>query len=320
MLLNKIGVLLINLGTPDAPTVWSVGRYLNEFLSDPRVIELPFLLRAFLVKGVIVPTRSSKSAEAYASIWQKEGSPLLVNSKALESAIQAELGAEYLVVLGMRYGRPSIIDAIKKLYAANIYRLIIIPLFPQYASATSGSAIQQALRYIAKQKNILPFTVLNDFYIDEHYLSAQAAVIQPFMEQDYEFLLLSYHGLPQRQLINPGVDCYRTRCITSAQKIAEKLKITSDRWRASFQSRLGKLEWIRPYTDEELISLREKGIKRILIACPSFVTDCLETLEEIGIRAKEQWLELGGEKLQLIPCLNVQPVWINSFSNMIKNL
>lgn len=318
MLLSNIGILLINLGTPAAPTKQAVGKYLREFLSDPRVIELPYILRKLLVNCIIVPTRRHKSAEAYATIWQDAGSPLLINSIALKDALQEALGSEYVVALGMRYGQPSITQALQELHAANIKQLLILPLFPQYASATSGSALEFVLRYIAQHKIILPLKVLGDFHADPKYIAAQATAIKPFLNQEYDFLLLSYHGLPQRQLINPGVDCYRTRCIKSAQLIAEELGLAQDQWRASFQSRLGKLEWIRPYTDEELVALRARGMQRILIACPSFVTDCLETLEEIGIRAKEQWLALGGTDLQLIPCLNVQPAWITALSNIIR--
>ncbi len=320
MRLNKVtGVLLINLGTPSAPTKRAVGKYLREFLSDPRVIELPAILRSILVNMIIVPFRSAKSAHAYASIWQDDGSPLLSNSKALQAALQQELGATYNVALGMRYGNPSITDAFTQLSTANIDKLVIVPLFPQYASATNGSALEYALQCIAERNVILPFTVISDFYNNPHYITAQSAVIKPYLEQEYDFLLLSYHGLPQKQLVNPGVDCYSTRCLQSAQLITQELGVTRSKWLATFQSRLGKLEWIKPYTDAALIELRERGVQKILIACPSFVADCLETLEEIGIRAKQDWIAMGGKDLQLIPCLNTHPQWITALQKMVTS-
>lgn len=320
MLLHKrTGILLINLGTPAAPTKKAVRKYLSHFLSDPRVIELPAILRFLLLKLVILPFRSKKSAAAYASIWQANGSPLLINSMQIQLELQQALQDDYVVELGMRYGEPSIEQALNKLFAANISNLVVLPLFPQYASSANGSALEQTLKIIAKYKVIVPFKVISDFAEHPAYIKATATLIQPFLETNYDFILMSYHGLPEQQMINPGVSCYRTKCLKTSELIAYNLRLPKDKYAVSFQSRLGRLPWIKPYTDEILIELRNKDIKRLIVVCPSFVADCLETLEEIGIRAKEQWLELGGEDLQLIPCLNAHPAWIQALQCIVKD-
>lgn len=311
LLNNKIGILLINLGTPDSPSVPDVRRYLREFLSDPRVIELPSILRRLLLELIILPFRSKKSAEAYKSIWQANGSPLLINSVAIRDQLQALLGDEYKVALGMRYGTPNIVTAITELDRFESEQVIIIPLFPQYASAVSGSALQEAIQVYAKRKVITPFRIISEFFEHPEYIKSLANSIQPYLRTDYDFLLMSYHGLPERQLINPGISCYRTKCLETSNLLAAALKLPEEKWCVSFQSRLGKLPWIKPYTEEILIKLRERGVNNLLVCCPSFVADCLETLEEIGIRAARQWKQLGGSKFELIPCLNSSPDWIN---------
>lgn len=309
---NKIGVLLINLGTPDTPKVADVRKYLREFLFDPRVIELPLVFRWLLLKLFILPFRSKKSALAYNSIWQDDGSPLLINSLAMQTQLQKLLGNEYKVVLGMRYGTPNITTAIAELERENLKQVVIVPLFPQYASAVSGSALQEAIQIYAKNKVIMPFKIISEFFDHPEYIKSLTNSIQPYLHSDYEFLLMSYHGLPERQLINPGISCYRTKCLQTSNLLAARLELTAEKWGVSFQSRLGKLPWIKPYTDEVLIELRERGINNLLVCCPSFTADCLETLEEIGIRARKQWQELGGSKFELIPCLNDHPDWINA--------
>lgn len=311
------GILLINLGTPDDPSVASVRKYLKQFLSDPRVVELPAILRWLLLRLVILPRRAPLSASAYKSIWQSNGSPLLIHSLALRAALQQSLGANYTIALGMRYGKPSIADAVDELQMAGVDNLIVLPLFPQYASAANGSALEQTLKILAKSKVIVPFTVISDFFKDANYVEALSSSIQPYLLQEYDFLLMSYHGLPEKQLINPGISCYRTRCMRTSKLVADHLSLPETKWAVSFQSRLGRIPWIKPYTDQMLHELRERGISKLLVVCPSFVVDCLETLEEIGIRAKEQWLQMGGESLQLIPCLNAQEQWINALKTMI---
>jgi ferrochelatase len=313
---SKVGVLLINLGTPDSPSITDVRKYLQEFLSDPRVIELPSILRWLLLKLIILPFRSKKSAEAYHAIWQDEGSPLFINSHKIQNNLQMLLGNEYKVVLGMRYGKPNIAQAIDELDREDIQRVAIVPLFPQYASAVSGSALQEVLDVYAKKKVITPFKIICEFFDHPEYIKSLANSVRPYLLDDHEFLLMSYHGLPERQLINPGINCYRTKCLQTSNLLAAALNLPAGQWGVSFQSRLGKLPWIKPYTEEFLLELRARGINNLLVCCPSFVADCLETLEEIGIRAKKQWQQLGGGKFELIPCLNSQPDWISALKTI----
>ncbi len=319
MHLSKLsGILLINLGTPNDPSVRSVRQYLKQFLSDPRVIELPAITRWLLLHLVILPWRARKSAHAYSAIWQTDGSPLLVNSLQLQQQLQAHLGANFKVELGMRYGQPSISTALAELLRHNVDDIIILPLFPQYASAASGSALQYALTLIAQHKEIKHLRVISEFYAHPVYVQALVASIKPYIQHDFEYLLLSYHGIPEQQLINPDISCYRTKCLQTSRLLTENLGLPADKCSTSFQSRLGRLPWIRPYTDQVLSSLRARGVRKLLICCPSFVADCLETLEEIGIRAKDQWRELGGEELQLVPCLNAQSHWVAALAELIQ--
>ena len=313
---NRTGILLINLGTPNDPSITSVRKYLREFLSDPRVIELPTLPRWLLLNLVILPFRAKKSAKAYKAIWDANGSPLLINSLAIQQKLQATLGDSYKVVLGMRYGEPSIKNAVRDLQLSAVTNIIVVPLFPQYASAVTGSALQIVLQMVAQQKIITPIKIITEFFKHEAYIQALAVSIAPYIMKQYDFLLMSYHGLPERQMINPGVSCYRTQCLQTSKLLAEHLQLPDNKWDVSFQSRLGKLPWNKPYTDQMLVDLRQRGIKNLLVCCPSFVADCLETLEEIGIRASVEWLKLGGTNLELIPCLNNQQQWIDALKTI----
>jgi protoporphyrin/coproporphyrin ferrochelatase len=327
----KKGVVLINLGTPDDCSVSSVRKYLKEFLSDPRVIAIPAILRWLLVNCIILPTRPKKSAHAYQKIWGVEGSPLLVNSQNLAKAVQLELGDSYHVELAMRYRMPPMDAALDKLKECD--KIIILPLFPQYASATTGSIIDYIF---SKKRNDLIFPnmhIIRDFYSNKHFIGAQTNIIREYLKED-DYLLLSYHGLPENQLeqINcrKNIDtncvhnnkcisgCYRSQCLLTSQLIQQELGLNDTRMMSSFQSRLGKTPWIKPYTDDVITSLREKGIENLAIACPAFVSDCLETLEEIGIQAKEQWLSLGGKRFTLIPCLNDNIQWVKGLSSIVK--
>lgn len=322
------GVLLINLGTPDSPSVHDVRSYLKEFLSDPYVIDLPFIARWLLLNLIILPTRPKKSAHAYQSIWTSQGSPLLVNSEALAQNAQQLLGANFKVALAMRYKKPSIKSALEKLTDCD--ELIILPLFPQYSLAATETAIQAALKIAKKTWPVDKIKIIKDFYNLPEFINAQAKLIQPILKQQaIEKLIFSYHGLPERQ-VNKSCDyqlqcgypnscpainsknanCYRAQCFATSQAIIKELAINDDFCLTTFQSRLGRTPWIKPYTDEVLVELANQGIKNIAIACPSFVCDCLETLEEIGIRAKEQWQQLGGESLILIPCINADANWL----------
>lgn len=332
---QKTGILLINLGTPDYCDTKSVRRYLKEFLSDPRVIDLPFPLRWLLLNIIILPFRSKKSAHAYQKVWLTSGSPLLVYGNALKKALSQKLEKNYQVELGMRYGNPSIALALENL--KHCKRLIILPLFPQYSSAATGSALEKALSIIGKKWNIPEIITMHDFYNDSRFIKAYADIIKHYIsEQKIDLLIFSYHGLPERHIYKsactakcthvdscPKIDtnnqyCYRAQCYATSHLLATAVGLNTNAYSVSFQSRLGKTPWIKPYTDELLIELRKKNIQHIAIVCPSFVADCLETLEEINIRAKEQWQSLGGKTLITIPCLNAEPLWVHALAEMIS--
>lgn len=316
---KKTGVLLINLGTPAAPNIKAVRKYLREFLNDPRVIELPTLLRWILVNIFILPFRPAKSAKAYQKIWQAEGSPLLLYSQKLQQTLAQQLGENYQVELGMRYGQPNLLTALRNLKSCN--KILLLPLFPQYSSAVTGSALAECFKEIANWKTIPALAMQQEFYNHPGFINAFAKNIQTsVMNTQLDLILFSYHGLPQRQLqksANTNIFDYRQQCLATSEAIAEALQLTPQDYQVAFQSRLGKTPWIKPYTDEVLAQLATQGIKRIAIVCPSFVTDCLETLEEIGIRAKQQWQQLGGEELILVPCLNHDPAWVDALQTMI---
>jgi protoporphyrin/coproporphyrin ferrochelatase len=328
------GVLLINLGTPDNCHPKAVKRYLSEFLNDPRVIDLPYVLRKVLVNFIILPFRYKKSAAAYQKIWTDSGSPLLVNSQQCQAALSSVLGRDYQVELGMRYGQPSIQSALAKLH--GVTSLHVIPLFPQYSSAATASALQVLFAEVAKKWNIPAMTVKNDFYNHPGFITAYADVIKQHLQhKKIDLLLFSYHGLPERHINKseciafcnrlqgcPQIDvnnhyCYRSQCFITSSLLAKVLGLKENEYAVSFQSRLGRTPWIKPYTDLLLPELRQQGVKSIAIVCPSFVSDCLETLEEIDIRAREQWLALGGESFTFIPCLNDHPMWVKTLESMV---
>ena len=333
---KDIGVLLLNLGTPNNRSPFAVARYLREFLGDYRVIEMPSILRWMLVNFIIVPFRASKSAAAYTKIWQRTGSPLLVNSKNLRDKLAKVLDDKYEIALGMRYGNPSINVALKQLESAGVQKIIVMPLFPQYSSAATGSALEQALKVISKYKVVPELAIKPSYFQDGRFINALAASVKPYLSTDFDCLLMSYHGLPEKQMQHHktvgcnlqsqcpeiqsnNINCYRAQCYQTSRLLAQKLNLPNFKWCVGFQSRLGRLPWIKPYTDEMLVKLREIGVRKLVICCPSFVADCLETLEEIGIRAREQWLNLGGESLQLVPCLNAQEYWVEALAEIITS-
>ena len=297
------GFLLINLGTPNSPSVKDVRAYLKEFLSDPYVIDINPIARYILLNVIILPTRPKKSAHAYQKIWTAEGSPLLINSHALAESAQTLLGNDYKVALGMRYGNPSIESAIEQLKGCD--RLKVLPLFPQYSLATTETAIQRALKFAKKYWASEKINIIREFYQHLHFIKAQAQLIETALkDQSVEKIIFSYHGLPERQIKNLAPeDCYKAQCYATTELLVEKLNLTIPHI-TSFQSRLGRTPWIKPYTDEVLIELAQQGIKNIAIVCPSFICDCLETLEEISIRAREQWAALGGGTFIVVPCVN----------------
>jgi ferrochelatase len=333
-----IGVLLVNLGTPDSARVPDVRRYLREFLSDPRVIDIHPVGRWLLLNLIILPFRPAKSARAYQSIWG-DGSPLLTHSRHLTEAVQRALGPAYLVELAMRYGAPSIPDALARLQAAQPSKIVVLPLFPQYSSAATGSAVERVYQVLGAAWNVVPLEVLGAFHDDPGFIEAFAAVAGqhlPAFRPDH--VLFSYHGLPERQirksdptgrhcLTAPGCcdalvpanrACYRAHCFATTRALAARLELPADRHSVSFQSRLGRTPWISPYTDLVLPELARAGKKRVAVLCPAFVADCLETVEEIGIRAREQWRSLGGEELLLVPSLNAEPRWVEAVARLVR--
>jgi ferrochelatase len=348
--MRKQGVLLINIGTPTAPTALSVASYLNTFLCDNKVIDLPYLFRQILVKGFIVPFRTKQTLKAYRSIWTPAGSPLRVHMQALQAAIQAALNTQKqkaVVALGMRYREPSIQQGITALRKAGCTFLHIIPLYPQYAVATTGSALAAVLDILKRSDLILPFQVYPPFYQTPGFIKAFAEQIRAHQRQhqavtEGAFTLFSYHGLPERQIRNMGctqlsqcqqqthclkhnqapsddaLTCYRAQCFMTTAALVQTLGLDSEQTATVFQSRVGKIPWIRPYTDQFLVELAQKKVKRIVVVCPSFTVDCLETLEEIEIRAKAAWKALGGEHLSLVPSLNTHPTWVKTLVNWIS--
>ncbi len=313
-----IGVLLANLGTPDAPTTSAVRRYLREFLSDPRVIDIPPAARWALVHLIIAPFRSPKSAEAYRKIWTPEGSPHLVHMKNLTEAVARQMAGSCEVAFGMRYGNPSITAAIEALIGKGVSELRVLPLFPQYASSSTGSAIEEVFRVLGKRWNIPAIKILPAFHDHPGLIQSFAEIGKPFLDRiKPDHVLFSFHGLPERH-IQKG-DPYQQQCMETAMRIASRLNLFSGSWSASFQSRLGRTPWIKPYTDLELIRLAQSGKKRLAVFCPAFVTDCLETLEEIGIRGRASFLQHGGETLELIPSLNAHPSWVDAVCQMVSS-
>lgn len=332
----KTGVLLINLGTPDDSSAKSVYRYLKQFLNDPRVIDLPTLIRYILVNLIIIPLRYRKSAHAYQQIWTDSGSPLLTNSQDLVTEISKQFDSSVQVELGMRYGNPSIESAVNKL--KNCQKIIAIPLFPQYSSAATGSAIEELLRVLSKKWNIPDISIVKDFFDNPDFINAYANQIQESMKnKTVDKLIFSFHGLPERHITKSECQspcsklepcppltplnsfCYRAQCYETSRLLAQALHLNSSEYLVSFQSRLGKTPWIKPYTDLILEELRQKNIENIAIACPSFVGDCLETLEEINLQAREQWKEIGGHEFIFVPCINTHPLWVQGLTKLIKS-
>ncbi len=325
------GLLLINLGTPDEPTTPAVRRYLRQFLSDPRVIDINPIGRALLLYLFILPTRPAKSAAAYRQVWMTEGSPLLVHSRALTVAVQHRLGAEWAVELGMRYGQPSIESALEKLHASGCEKIVVLPLYPQYSSAATGSSVEEVYR-LAGQKWVTPMlSLIPPFYADAGFLDAFAERGRPLVGAA-DHVLFSFHGLPERQIrkadptgtfclaqasccdrmTDANRNCYRAQSFATARALAERLAIPAARYSVSFQSRLGRTPWITPHTDVVLPELARAGKKRLVVFSPAFVADCLETLEEIAIRARRDFKAAGGEELTLVPSLNAETSWVDA--------
>lgn len=326
----KNGLLLINVGTPNSPDTKAIRRYLREFLADKRVVDLPAFFRYLLLYGFILPSRPQKTVKAYQSIWTEAGSPLLVYSEQLVLKLQQALGATWQVALGMRYGDPSIKAALSSLDSCDA--ITILPLYPQYASASTGSALEQVMALLARKTWIPPIHIIHHFYDCSSFITTIAAKIAAvWKEQDH--ILFTYHGLPEKHLHKTGCHnicenaclahaslktCYRAQCFETTRLLAEALMLKSTQYSTGFQSRLGKTPWIKPFTEDVLLSLREKGVNNLIVVSPSFVTDCLETLEEMGIRARKLWMEAGGDTFTLIPCLNHDAAFIEALCAMVK--
>ncbi len=333
---GKKGVLLVNLGTPDAPTYWAVRRYLKQFLLDRRVIDYPWIARNLLVRGIIAPFRSRSSAKLYKELWTENGSPLKYYGEQLSEGIQPYLGEEYVVELGMRYQNPSVESAIDKLLQQQVSELIVLPLFPQYASATTGSVHEEVMRILAKKETIPNVKFVNSYYDYVPMIEIFAENAKAFDLDKYDHILFSYHGLPQRQLRKAdecnhclqsedccqtlsiqNQFCYSAQCYGTTQAIAEKLGLSSDRYTTCFQSRLGPEAWAQPYTSKVIEEQAEKGAKHLLVFSPAFVADCLETVIEISEEYQEEFEEKGGEKVDLVPSLNDNPKWIKAVADMV---
>jgi ferrochelatase len=335
---TKRGIVLMNLGSPATTEVKDVRKYLNQFLMDERVIDMPYITRALLVQGIIVPFRAPKSAAAYKTIWTKEGSPLIVLTKQLQQALQQHVDEP--VEVAMRYGNPSPQAAYDKLLAnhPDLQEIIVIPLYPHYAMSSFETAVEYAKEQYNKGKYPFKLTFVKPFYNNVDYIDALAHNIQPYLQQEYDHILFSYHGVPARHIKKSDVTgchclqvdnccekespahayCYRHQVFATTKLVTEKLNIPPNKFSISFQSRLGK-GWLEPFTDIRLEQMPKEGIKKLLILCPAFVSDCLETLEEIEERGKETFMHAGGESYKMIPCLNVHPLWVNTLAKWIKD-
>ena len=331
----QIGVLLIQLGTPLSATVTDVRKYLSEFLNDPRVIDIPYLLRKFLVNIIIVPFRAPKSTKIYQQMWTQEGSPLLIYSEKVQRKLQEKLGDNFKVELAMRYQSPSMDAVLERMKKDNYKRIIVLPLFPQYASASTGSAIDKTLKIISKWWVIPELSIINQFYDDEGYIASFAEIGKSYKINDYDHILFSYHGLPERQVDKVHNDgkpcsahnceneiteenkfCYKAVCYATTRLLAERLSIPKEKYTVSFQSRLDE-KWLKPFSDKVIVEQAKKGAKKLLVFSPAFVADCLETIVEIGIEYQHLFVKNGGEKVQLVESLNDSPQWIDTLKNMV---
>ncbi len=316
-----LGVLLVNLGTPDAPTIPAVRRYLAEFLWDPRVVELPRPIWWLILHGVILRARPARSARAYQAVWTPEGSPLFVIAKRQAAAMQTALDARFpgpvLVTLGMRYGHPSIPSALAQLRAANARRILVLPLYPQYSATTTASTFDAVARELMTWRLLPELRFVNQYHDDRGYIDALAGSIRAYWAEhgEPERLLFSFHGIPQDYFLNG--DPYHCQCQKTARLVVEQLHLPKERWLLSFQSRFGLQEWLRPYTDETLKAWATEGVKSVQVISPGFAADCLETIEEISVENRDYFLEAGGQSYGYIPCLNDAPEHIGGLADLV---
>lgn len=332
------GIILMNLGSIESTDVPSVKKYLDEFLMDAKVIDYPYLFRLLLVKGMITPKRAPKTSEAYKKIWWKEGSPLMVLTSRLQQALQSRI--EEPVEIMMRYGNPHPATAFKSLMEKNplMEEVIVVPLYPHYAMASYETAVEYVQDIYKKGEYPFKLSVIKPFYNDPDYIHALAENIRPYLKQDFDYLLFSYHGVPERHIRKSDIThhhclqsdnccftdspahshCYRHQVLTTMKLTAKELELPEGQYGFSFQSRLGRAEWLKPNTVDVLKELPGKGIKKLLVASPAFVADCLETLEEIGMEGREIFMNAGGERFQLIPGLNTNPDWVDVLVKWVK--
>ena len=335
--MKKPGVLLINLGSPDSPAVSDVRKYLREFLMDGRVLDAPYPIRFGIVHLAILPSRPKQSAEAYQKVWLPEGSPLVVTSKRVQGQLQKQIGMP--VELAMRYQSPSAETAVRNLVAQGVEELLLIPLFPHYAMSSFETAVEHVKRVLAREAPHVSLQVKPPYYQDPDYIEALAASAADYLQTDYDHLLFSFHGIPERHLrksdptrqhclavedccAKPSAahdTCYRAQCFKTMQAFLAKTRVPPGKTSIAFQSRLGREPWLKPYTDHEIERFPAAGVKRLLVICPAFVSDCLETIEEIGMRGREAFLHAGGQELTLIPCLNEHPRWLQTLARWIED-
>jgi protoporphyrin/coproporphyrin ferrochelatase len=334
---TKIGVLLMNLGSPGSTSVKDLRKYLTEFLMDRRVFDYPYLFRKLLVSGLIVPFRASKSAEAYKTIWTVQGSPLVVLTTQLQEALGTVLDPP--VETAMRYGNPSVEQAYDNLLekTPDLEEVLAIPLYPHYAMSSYETAVSYAKQIHSQKKYVFRLSFIKPFFDQPGYIHALSENIRPYLRQEYDHLLFSYHGLPGRHIRKSDptavhclstadccnvssiahATCYRHQVFTTTRLVTEKLNIPKYKFSISFQSRLGK-GWLEPFTDIRLAAMPGEKIKKLLVVCPAFVSDCLETLEEIAVRGKETFMGAGGDRFRMIPCLNTNPLWVNTLKKWVN--
>ncbi|MDF7675759.1 ferrochelatase [Neisseriaceae bacterium ESL0693] len=315
----RVGVLLLNLGTPQAPTAQAVRPYLREFLSDQRVVELPRFLWQCLLRGIILPIRGRKSAHAYQTIWQADGSPLLTGTIKLTQALSQRFSEDIITAYAMTYGQPSVRQVMQHMKQQGADRILVIPLYPQYAASSSGAALDQVWRVLLKQRAQMAVRSITTFADDAGYIHALAEHIRQYWQQhgQGQHLLISFHGIPEAQ--RQQGDPYVSQCQSTTRLLTEALQLSPSQYTLAFQSRFGPAKWVGPSTQDLLQQLPQQGIRTLDVVCPGFVTDCLETLEEINIRGKQDFLAHGGQQLNYIPCLNDNHEWVDALQHLVNN-
>jgi protoporphyrin/coproporphyrin ferrochelatase len=333
--MNKTALLIVNLGTPDSPSTFDVAKYLTQFLNDPRVIDINPIGRFFLVNGIIVPFRSSKSAKIYKELWTEEGSPLLLHGIALKEKLQKKLANTHEVFFGMRYQNPSLESVLEEIRKKNFKKIVVFPLYPHYASSSTGSSLERIMQIISKWYVIPELRIISQYYNDKGYINSFVERGKQYNIDEYDHVLFSYHGLPVRQVDKVYEDspcsdhnceneiteenkfCYKATCYETTRLIAKQLNIAESKYTVGFQSRLDQ-KWIEPFSDKIVEELAKKGMKKLLVFSPAFTADCLETTIEIGHEYDEIFKEHGGEKVQLVESLNSNDTWVDAIAEMIS--